>query len=60
MLKSWISPVASERELEKTAHGRLLEVLGGIPFVTLAPSEPAAASPAQPDFTVSLEAAGAK
>jgi len=50
----------SEQEIEKTALGRLLEVLAGIPFVTLAPPELDAAKPARADFTVSLEAAGAQ
>lgn len=58
MLKEPTSPAVSEHELEKTAQGRLLEMLGGIPFVTLAPPELEPANPARADLTVSLEAAG--
>src|SRR5271165_832608 len=60
MLKEPISQAVSEHELGKTAQGRLLEVLGDIPFVTLDPPELEAANPARADFTVSLEAAGAQ
>lgn len=60
MLKGTTLQSLTESELETMAQERLRAVLGDVPFVTLAAPESETAIPARADFTVALEAAGAR
>src|ERR1039457_4821719 len=57
MLKNPIAQPLTGSDLEKVAQDRLLEVLGGIPFITLVAPKAETATPNRVDFTVEFDAA---